>query len=96
MVGGDKKYVDEVVRFLKVFNEALGMEITGGSMNSRADQFGLHGTIGNGRKKGTSPSSWAPRLALVLTNSTWTYFFPPVKIAKKLDYWSTMSLSLIG
>jgi hypothetical protein len=94
MVRGDKKYVDELVQLLKISDEALGMKrkltrkssMPSVSMNSCANQFGLYGPIGNGQKKGTSPSSGTPHLAFILTNLTWINFFTPVKIAKKLDY----------
>lgn len=80
MVRGEKRDVDELVRLLKVFSEASGMEINWenhvhtGLINSHTNLSGWHAMAGNGRKKAICPNCWVPLLDLTLTPLMWTNF----------------------
>ena len=77
MVRGDKRYVDELVRLLKVFSKASRMEINWekervliGLISIRINMNESYATIGNGHRKGTYPNYLVPPLVLTLVYGT--------------------------
>lgn len=98
---GDKRYVDELVRLFKVFMEVLGMEINWNkSCVYWFDKF-TH------KPEWLAGYNWIWAQECDLSKLLGTLFglnlnIPDVdqflysKISRKLDYWSSMKLSLAG
>ena len=101
MVRGDKRYVDELVRILEVFNEAPGMEINW--EKSCAYWFDkcthkpdwLAGYNWQWAEDGDLSKLLGTPFGLNLNTPDIDQFLYR-KISKKLDYWSTMKLALAG
>jgi hypothetical protein len=101
MVKGEKRYVDELVRILKVFSAASGMEINWEkSCAYWFDKYThkpewLNGYNWQWATEGDLSKLLGTPFGLNLNTRDVDQFLYN-KIAKKLDYWSKMKLSLAG
>ena len=101
MVRGEKRYVDELVRLLKVFSEAFGMQINWEKSSAYwFDKFThkpvwLNGYGWQWVEEGDLSKLLGTPFGLNLDTKD-VYQFLYSKISKKLDYWSIVKLSLAG
>ena len=101
MVRGEKRYVDELVRLLKVFSEASGIEINWEKSSAYwFDKFThkpvwLNGYGWQWVEEGDLSKLLGTPFGLNLDTKD-MYRFLYGKISRKLDYWSIMKLSLAG